>query len=117
MVNKRDEYEDEEHLDLGGPYLEQVYPCGCKARVCQCGCDNEPDIVDCSLHGAAEDLYSLLTCLTATVEQANSLQHSRKSHTIPPEDWNNLYHLTQKARVVLSRIKVKGEEAENDQQE
>ena len=66
MVKKRDEYEDEEHLDLGGPYNEQVYPCGCRARVCLCGCDNEPDIVDCALHGAAEEMLGALKRMMAS---------------------------------------------------
>ena len=60
MVKRRDEHEDGEHLDMGGPYNEQVYPCGCRVRVCLCGCDNEPDIVDCAMHGAAEEVLKAL---------------------------------------------------------
>ena len=59
------EYIVEEH---GSRRSLQVYPCGCEAVYCLCGCDNAPEIRDCKLHRAAEEL------LTAAREQLEALE-------------------------------------------
>ena len=62
----------------GRPYLEQVYPCGCRARVCECGCGSNPEIVDCTLHGSAEELLvmvkSLLTAYVGVTGIGNQVE-------------------------------------------
>ena len=40
--------------------------------------------------------------LLEKVERANSLQHSRRSHTIPAEDWAELYRLTHEIRALMA---------------
>lgn len=43
----------------------------------------------------------MLKRLTEKVERANNLQHSRKGHTIPQEDWAELFHLTNEAKSLI----------------
>ena len=43
-----------------------------------------------------------VTRLVEKVERANSLQHSRRSHTIPAEDWAELFQLTGQIRALMS---------------
>lgn len=49
----------------------QVYPCGCVAVYCLCGCDNAPEIRDCSLHRAALDMLTAAKSWIAARENAD----------------------------------------------
>jgi len=43
----------------------------------------------------------MLKRLTEKIERANNLQHSRKGHTIPQEDWAEIYQLTAEAKTLI----------------
>lgn len=54
---------------------------------------------------AADPVLDVLVRLTEKVERANSLQHSRKDHTIPLEDWSELNQLATEARAIIREKK------------
>jgi hypothetical protein len=58
-----------------------------------------------ALVGMGVSPLDVLERLAEKVERANSLQHSRKSHAIPAEDWAELHQLTSEARAVIKRAK------------
>ena len=56
-----------------------------------------------SLISAAPDLLSALERLTEKIAFANAIQHSGTE--IEPEDWSELYSLTNEARAVIAKAK------------
>lgn len=53
------------------------------------------------LIAASPDTLSMLVRLTEKVERANAIQHSGGS--IEPEDWSELYQLTNEARAAIAK--------------
>ena len=68
-------------------------------QMCQ-KCQDEKRVRD-----MAPDMLAMLERLAEKVNRANILQHSRKSHTIPTEDWSELYHMTAEAKAIIARAK------------
>ena len=58
-----------------------------------------------SLFANSPEVLEALESLADKVQGANDLQHSRKSHTIPPSLWAELYSLVTEARVVIAKAK------------
>lgn len=63
-----------------------------------------PQCANARLIALAPEMVGMIERLAEKVERANSLQHSRASHTIPAEDWSELFQLTNEARAILARI-------------
>uniref|UniRef100_A0A6M3ILR0 Uncharacterized protein n=1 Tax=viral metagenome TaxID=1070528 RepID=A0A6M3ILR0_9ZZZZ len=53
----------------------------------------------------SKKVLEMLERLTEKIDRANSLQHSRKNHTIPAEDWSELYQLTAEAKAIIHENK------------
>lgn len=51
-----------------------------------------------------KELRNMLQRLVEKVERANVIQHSRTGHSIPAEDWSELFMLTHEARTLLATM-------------